>query len=667
MNEENAKKQIEELREKILYHSKLYYQNDAPEISDYEYDAMFRELVELEEKYPEFNSPDSPTHRVGGAALEKFEKFTHTVQMGSLSDVFSLDELKEFYERCHSAVGEIEYSVEPKIDGLSVSLIYENGIFVKGATRGDGFVGEDVTENLKTIRSIPIKLSEPIPYLCVRGEVYMPKQVFESLNEARADAGEALFANPRNAAAGSLRQLSSKITASRRLEIFIFNLQEGSLYTDGREPVSHTEALNRLEELGFCVLPNRKCLKSYNDIAHYVMQLGEDRPELPFDMDGAVIKADNLAIRTQLGENTSTPKWAVAYKYPPETKTTKLLDITVAVGRTGVLTPTAVLEPVRLAGSTVSRATLHNINYIEEKDIRIGDTVAVRKAGDIIPEIAESIKAERDGTEKAFVMPTHCPSCGHEVVQDNSGDGAAVRCVYAGCPAQKARSIIHFASKGAMNIDGLGPQIVELLLANDRISDIADLYKLKAEDLENLERMGKKSAENLIAAIEASKSAGLEKLIFALGIRQVGESAAEAIAKRMRTLDACFEATYDDFSAIDDIGEITATNLVEFFSLESTRALADELMLAGVKTEAVKKESGTSLSGLTFVLTGTLPTMTRDEASDKIKAAGGKVSSSVSKKTSYVLAGEEAGSKLTKAKELDVPIISEEEFLNMLN
>jgi len=667
MNEENAKKQIEELREKILYHSKLYYQNDAPEISDYEYDAMFRELVELEEKYPEFNSPDSPTHRVGGAALEKFEKFTHTVQMGSLSDVFSLDELKEFYERCHSAVGEIEYSVEPKIDGLSVSLIYENGIFVKGATRGDGFVGEDVTENLKTIRSIPLKLSEPIPYLCVRGEVYMPKQVFESLNEARADAGEALFANPRNAAAGSLRQLSSKITASRRLEIFIFNLQEGSLYTDGREPVSHTEALNRLEELGFCVLPNRKCLKNYNDIARYVMQLGEDRPELPFDMDGAVIKADNLAIRTQLGENTSTPKWAVAYKYPPETKTTKLLDITVAVGRTGVLTPTAVLEPVRLAGSTVSRATLHNINYIEEKDIRIGDTVAVRKAGDIIPEIAESIKAERDGTEKVFVMPTHCPSCGHEVVQDNSGDGAAVRCVYAGCPAQKARSIIHFASKGAMNIDGLGPQIVELLLANDRISDIADLYKLKAEDLESLERMGKKSAENLIAAIETSKSAGLEKLIFALGIRQVGESAAEAIAKRMRTLDACFEATYEDFSAIDDIGEITATNLVEFFSLESTRALADELMLAGVKTEAVKKESGTSLSGLTFVLTGTLPTMTRDEASDKIKAAGGKVSSSISKKTSYVLAGEEAGSKLTKAKELDVPIISEEEFLNMLN
>ena len=667
MNEENIKKQIEELREKILYHSKLYYQNDAPEISDYEYDAMFRELVELEEKYPEFNSPDSPTHRVGGAALEKFEKFTHSVQMGSLSDVFSLDELKDFYERCHTAVGEIEYSVEPKIDGLSVSLIYENGIFVKGATRGDGFIGEDVTENLKTIRSIPLKLSEPIPYLCVRGEVYMPKNVFESLNEARADAGEPLFANPRNAAAGSLRQLNSKITASRRLEIFIFNLQEGSLYTDGRAPTTHTEALNRLEELGFCVLPYRKCLKSYKDIADYVMYLGEERPELPFDMDGAVVKADNLSVRAQLGENTSTPKWAVAYKYPPETKTTKLLDITVAVGRTGVLTPTAVLEPVRLAGSTVSRATLHNINYIEEKDIRIGDTVAVRKAGDIIPEIAESIKSARDGSEKIFSMPTHCPSCNHEVVQDNSGDGAAVRCVYAGCPAQKARSIIHFASKGAMNIDGLGPQIVELLLANNRISEIADLYKLKAEDIENLERMGKKSAENLVAAIEASKSAGLEKLIFALGIRQVGESAAEAIAKRMRTLDACFEATYEDFCAIDDIGEITATNLVEFFSLDSTRALADELMLAGVKTEAVKEESGTSLAGLTFVLTGTLPTMTRDEASDKIKAAGGKVSSSVSKKTSYVLAGEEAGSKLTKAKELNIPIISEEELLNMLS
>ena len=666
MNRENIREKIEDLRSKLIYHSKLYYQNDAPEISDYEYDEMFRTLVELEAAYPEFDSPSSPTKRVGGVALEKFEKFTHRVKMGSLTDVFSLEEFKDFYERCHASVGDIFYSVEPKIDGLSVSLTYENGVFVKGATRGDGLVGEDVTENLRTIRSIPLELPEKLPYLCVRGEVYMPKSVFESLNEARADAGEALFANPRNAAAGSLRQLNSKITASRRLDIFIFNLQEGSLYLDGRDAKTHTESLDRLAELGFSVLPHRKCLKTYEEIASHIEFLGNERPELPFDMDGAVIKADDLEIRKLLGENTSTPKWAVAYKYPPETKTTKLLDIVVAVGRTGVITPTAVLEPVRLAGSTVSRATLHNIGYIQERDIKIGDTVSVRKAGDIIPEIFESIKSKRDGTERDFLMPTHCPSCNHELVKDASGEGAAIRCVYAGCPAQNARSIIHFASKNAMNIDGLGPQIIELLLANDKIKGIADLYALKVEDIENLERMGRKSAENLISAIEASKNAGLERLIFALGIRQVGESASEAIAKKMHTLEALFSASYEDFSSIDDIGDITATNLVEFFSLESTRTLCDALISSGVKTEAVKEESSNKLEGLVFVLTGTLPTMTRDEASDKIKAAGGKVSSSVSKKTSYVLAGEEAGSKLTKAKELGVNIITEEEFLALL-
>ncbi len=667
MNEEAAKRKIEDLREKIAYHSKLYYQNDAPEISDYEYDEMFRALLDLEAEFPQFNSPSSPTHRVGGAALEKFEKFTHRIQMGSLTDVFSLDELKDFYDRCHSAVGDVYYSVEPKIDGLSVSLTYENGVFVKGATRGDGFIGEDVTENLRTIRSIPLKLNERIPYLCVRGEVYMPKAVFDSLNEARADAGEALFANPRNAAAGSLRQLNPKIAASRRLDIFIFNLQEGALYEDGRTVNTHTEALNRLSELGFKVLPYQKRVNTYNEIAAHVELLGKERPDLPFDMDGAVIKADEFDVREALGEGSSTPKWAVAYKYPPETKTTKLIDITVAVGRTGVLTPTAVLEPVRLAGSTVSSATLHNIGYIQERDIRIGDTVSVRKAGDIIPEVFESIKAKRDGSEKVFSMPIHCPSCNHEVVRDNSGDGSAVRCIYAGCPAQKSRSIIHFASKGAMNIDGLGPQIIELLLVNNRISSISDLYKLRAEDVENLDRMGKKSAENLISAIEASKGTGLERLIYALGIRQVGEVAGEAIAKKMRTLQACFDASFEDFSSIDDIGEVTASNLVEFFSLDSTRALADELIAAGVKTDAVKEESGNLFEGLTFVLTGTLPTMTRDEASEKIKAQGGKVSSSVSKKTNYVLAGEEAGSKLTKAKELGVTIISEEDFLQMLN
>ncbi len=666
MNSADAKIRIDKLREMIEYHSRLYYENDAPEISDYEYDAMFRELQELEEAFPEFASPDSPTHRVGGAALDKFEKFTHRIQMGSLSDVFSYEELRGFYDRCYNSLGDAYYSVEPKIDGLSVSLIYENGVFIRGATRGDGFVGEDVTANLRTIRSIPLKLKENIPYLCVRGEVYMPKSVFDSINEARADAGEGLFANPRNAAAGSLRQLDSKITASRRLDIFIFNMQEGGLYEDGRSVDTHTESLDRLAELGFNVLPHRKRLSSYEEIAEHIALLGEMRPELPFDMDGAVVKVDSFNERAKMGEGTSTPKWAVAYKYPPEEKETKLLDIEINVGRTGVLTPTALLSPVRLAGSTVSRATLHNIGYINELDIRIGDYVLVRKAGDIIPEIFKSQKEKRNGSERKFEMPKLCPSCNHEVVQDNDGDGAAVRCVYAGCPAQKARGIIHFASKGAMNIDGLGPQIIELLLASGRISEIADLYYLKAEDIENLERMGKKSAENLIAAIEASKEAGLERLIYALGIRQVGETAGEAIAKRMQTLEACFSASYEDFASIPDIGEITATNLVEFFANPETRRLADSLIAAGVRTDAIKQATSSSLEGLTFVLTGTLPTMTRDEASERIKAAGGKVSSSVSKKTSYVVAGEEAGSKLTKAKELGVPVIDEDALTAML-
>lgn len=667
MNTLEAKEKIESLRKELEYHSQLYYRDDSPEISDYEYDAMFRELQELEAEFPQFNSPASPTHRVGGIALDKFEKFTHRIQMGSLSDVFSFDELRSFYDRCENSLKRTSFSVEPKIDGLSVSLTYENGVFVKGATRGDGFVGEDVTTNLRTIRSIPLKLKENIPYLCVRGEVYMPKSVFNSINEARADLGESLFANPRNAAAGSLRQLDSKITASRRLDIFIFNLQEGALYEDGRSVSTHTEALDRLAELGFNVLPNRIVANSYEEITNHISKLGEIRPDLPYDMDGAVVKIDGFADREKMGEGTSTPKWAVAYKYPPEEKETKLLDIEINVGRTGVLTPTAVLAPVKLAGSTVSRATLHNIGYIKDLDIRIGDTVLVRKAGDIIPEVFQSRKDKRNGSEKIFHMPKQCPSCNHDVVQDNDGDGAAVRCVYAGCPAQKARGIIHFASKGAMNIDGLGPQIIELLLINEKIKEIADLYYLKVEDIENLERMGKKSAENLISAIEASKTAGFERLIYALGIRQVGESAAEAIAKKMGTLDACFTASFEDFSSISDIGEITATNLVEFFAKPETRELADALISAGVCTDAVKQATSSSFEGLTFVLTGTLPTLTRDEASEKIKSAGGKVSSSVSKKTNYVVAGEEAGSKLTKAKELGVKVIDEQELLSMLS
>ena len=667
MTRDEAVKRIKELTEIIEYNSRLYYEKDAPEISDYEYDALFRELGDLETEYPDLASPTSPTKRVGGRALDKFEKFTHSVRMGSLTDVFSYDELRDFTDRISATLGDcVEYSVEPKIDGLSVSLIYENGVFVRGATRGDGITGEDVTENLRTIKDIPLKLSEPIPYLNVRGEVYMSRAVFSELNEIREAEGLALFANPRNAAAGSLRQLDPKIAASRRLSIFIFNLQEGSLYMDGHPCKTHSESLLRLSQLGFSVLPDWRVLAGFDAVSEHVRYLGDARAELSFDMDGAVIKVNDLESRVTVGEGTSTPKWAVAYKYPPEEKRTKLLSVDIQVGRTGVLTPTANLAPVRLAGTTVSRATLHNANYIKEKDIRIGDTVIVRKAGEIIPEILESIKELRDGTECEFKMPDTCPSCGHPTVRDECGDGAAIRCVYPGCPAQNARGIVHFASKAAMNIDGLGPQVVELLLANGKISDVADLYTLTVEDIEPLERMGRKSAENLVNAIEDSKSRGLERLLFALGVRGVGEVAAEAIAQKLQTLDNCFGAGYDDFVAVEDIGEITATALVEFFADEGTRALCDRLVALGVSPNAKSEPKLDTLAGLTFVLTGTLPTMSRDEASALIKKNGGKVSSSVSKKTSYVVAGEEAGSKLTKANELGVKVINEAQLLEMI-
>ena len=666
MDKQIAEKRIKELRAAIEYNSKLYYEKDAPVISDYEYDAMFRELSDLEAEFPELDSPTSPTKRVGGKALDKFEKYTHTVKMGSLTDVFSYEELAEFVERIEGTVENAHFSVEPKIDGLSVSLTYENGIFVRGATRGDGMVGEDVTENLKTIKTIPLVLKEKIPHLVVRGEVYMPRKVFYELNEAREADGQPLLANPRNAAAGSLRQLDSSVCASRRLAIFVFNLQEGDLYTDGRVCKTHEESLDRMSELGFTTLPHRKTLSGYDNIAEHVKALGEARPELSFDMDGAVVKLNDLNDRKVVGEGTSTPKWAVAYKYPPEEKETKLISIDIQVGRTGVLTPTANLQPVRLAGTTVSRATLHNAGLIAEKDIRIGDTVVVRKAGEIIPEIVSAVKEKRTGEETAFEMPSVCPSCGHPVVRDEAGDGIAIRCVFAGCPAQKARGIVHFASKGAMNIDGLGPQVVDLLLKNGKIDGIADLYTLKVEDIEGLERMGKKSAENLITAINASKERGLERLLYALGVRQVGEVAAEEIAAKMRTLDACMSAKKEDFISISDIGEITAGELVEFFSDQNTVLLCERLKELGLRTDAVAEEKLDTLAGLTFVLTGTLPTMTRDEASSIIKKNGGKVSGSVSKKTSYVVAGEEAGSKLTKAKELGVPVISEDELKAMI-
>ena len=667
MDIESVKQEILSLRKEIEKNARLYYEQDAPVISDYEYDAMFRRLQDLEAAYPELDSPDSPTKRVGGRALDKFEKFTHTVRMGSLTDVFSFEELEAFLARMRETLGDVvEYSVEPKIDGLSVSLIYENGVFVRGATRGDGFVGEDVTENLRTVRSIPLKLSEPIPYLNVRGEVYMPRRVFEETNITREEEGQPLFANPRNAAAGSLRQLDPKICAARRLEIFVFNLQEGSLYMDGREAKSHGETLSRLAELGFTVLPDYKILVGTDAVEAHITALGEMRPELSFDMDGAVIKVNDLESRVKVGEGTGVPKWAVAFKYPPEEKETKLLDISVQVGRTGVITPIAELAPVHLAGTTVSRATLHNGSYINEKDIRIGDTVIVRKAGEIIPEIVCAIESKRTGEEKPYEMPALCPSCGQYLKQDDAGDRTAVRCYNPACPAQRSRSITHFASKGAMNIDGLGPQMVELLLRNDKIKDVTDLYELKVEDVKDLDRMGEKSAQNLIAAIEASKGRGLEKLLFALGIRQVGEVAAEQIAGKFGTLEALFDATAEDFAAMSDIGDITAAYLVEYFADPAHRALCERLAALGVETVAKKQVASARLEGLTFVITGTLPTMTRDEATERIKQNGGKVSSSVSKKTSYVLAGEEAGSKLTKARELGVSVIDEAAFLSML-
>ena len=667
MTQQEAKRLVEEYREKIEYYSRLYYEEDAPAISDFEYDALFRSLQELEAEFPELDSPTSPTKRVGGVASEKFAKVTHTARMGSLGDVFSEDELRDFYEKCVSVIGrDRPFSVEPKIDGLSVSLTYRDGVFCRGATRGDGLVGEDVTENLRTVRNIPLRLSEPLPELTVRGEVYMPREVFTALNEARDAAGESRFANPRNAAAGSLRQLDSRITASRRLSIFIFNLQEGSLYMDGHAAATHGETLSRLAELGFTVLPDRATVTDFAGMWAHVCRLGELRASRAFDMDGAVVKADLLADRATLGEGTSTPKWAIAYKYPPEEQETTLEGIEIAVGRTGVLTPTACLFPVRLAGTTVSRATLHNADFIEERDIRIGDRVIVRKAGDIIPEIVKSLSSRRTGDETPFRMPDVCPSCGHPVVRDADGTGAAVRCTFVGCPAQCARGIIHFASRDAMDIEGLGPQIVSLLLENRKIAGIADLYALRPEDIAELDRMGEKSAENLVRAIEASKSRGLERLLFALGIRGVGAVAGEALAAHFRTLDALFTATLEDFAAVPDIGEITAGNLLEFFASPETRALCDALIAAGVVTEAVKAPAAETLAGLTFVLTGTLPTMTREDASERIKAAGGKVSGSVSAKTSYVVAGDAAGSKLTKAQALGIPVIDEEALLAML-
>ena len=654
---------IKELRKTLSYHAKRYYVYDDPEISDFEYDRLYAELVRLEEENPQYFDPTSPTNRVGGKPLDKFEKVTHTVQMNSLSDVFEYEEIRDFVDRMAAVVENPVFSVEPKIDGLSVALTYENGILINGATRGDGTVGEDVTQNIKTINSIPLSIEKPLSF-CLRGEVYMPRKVFYALNEEREKNGQQLLANPRNAAAGSLRQLDPKVCADRKLDIFVFNLQSGDVFGDGQAPTSHTNTLDTIKELGFTVLKDRAKVSSYEEIIAHIEYLGSMRDDLPYDIDGVVIKIDNLADRIKIGEGTNTPKWAVAYKFPPEEKQTKLVDITIAVGRTGVLTPNAVLEPVRLAETSVSRATLHNLDFIRERGIMLGDTVTVRKAGDIIPEVVCTHPEKRNGTEIEFFMPTHCPSCNELVVRDDN-DGAAIRCVNPSCPAQLSRSIEHFASKGAMNIEGLGPQIVNALLDNSLIKDCADLYLLSVEDVANIERMGKKSAQNLINSINNSKNAGLERLVYALGIRNIGEVAAEALANRYKTLEALMCASKDELCEIQDFGEITADCVVDFFKNEKNIELCNKLISLGLNTSSTFVALDNRFEGLTFVLTGTLPTMSRDIASGMIKDRGGKVSGSVSGKTSYVLAGEDAGSKLVKAKNLGVTIIDEEEFLKM--
>ena len=665
----NIEERINHLRKLISYHSKRYYENDAPEISDFEYDKMFEELKSLEIANPQYYSPTSPTQRVGGKALDKFEKVRHEVKMASLTDVFSFEELRDFIRKVKAEVGEdTEFSVEPKIDGLSVSLKYEEGILTIGATRGNGTEGENVTANVKTIRNVPLELNEK-ESLTVRGEVYMPHKSFEKLNKEKEENGENLWANPRNAAAGSLRCLDSKETAKRGLDIFVFNLQAGDISLD-----THKGTIEKISSLGFKTIPLLYVGNDEDEIVNAVIGLGESRPHLDYDIDGTVIKVNSLEKRKELGEGTSTPKWAVAYKFPPEQKSTKLLDIVIQVGRTGVLTPNAVLEPVKLAGTSVSRATLHNIDIIKEKDIRIGDTVIVQKAGDIIPEVVGSVKEARQGNEVPYSMPDKCPSCGGALTYDDADDFiddgedftlGALRCTNPTCPAQLERNITHFASKKAMNIEGVGGKLVKALLENKLIHDASDLYYLSKEEIASLDRMGEKSADNFISSIQASKEMGLARLIFALGIRHIGEVASGELANKFGSIDALFEATEKEIKEIGDFGDVMAKSVVDFFNKPETKYIVEHLKDAGVKTTEEIKELSNDFEGLTFVLTGTLENMTRDEASDMIKARGGKVSSSVSSKTSYVLAGEAAGSKLTKAQSLGVKIIDKEEFLNM--
>lgn len=650
-------KKIEELRKTLRYHSDRYYNDDAPEIEDYEYDMMMRELKDLEEKYPEYDTPDSPTKKVGGVADNSFESVAHSVRMESLQDAFSKDELREFSNRVEDTVSDVNYVVEPKIDGLSVSLEYRDGVFLRGSTRGNGDVGEDVSGNLRVIHNIPLKLNKSIPYIEVRGEVYMPKKSFERVVDRQIINGEKPFKNPRNAAAGSLRQKDSSVTASRGLDIFVFNIQQ----IEGVELSSHKESLDFIKELGFNTIPTYKKVDNIEDAIAEIDRIGEARGSLEYDIDGAVIKVDDFSQRDILGSTAKYPKWAIAFKYPPEEKQTKLLDIEIAVGRTGVLTPTAILESVHLAGTTVSRATLHNQDFINEKGIAIGDVVTVRKAGDIIPEV---LCVNEHNSNSVFKFPDVCPSCGEKVYRDE--DEAAIRCINPECPAQLLRNLIHFCSRDAMDIEGLGPAIIETFVNEGMIAKTYDIYSLDFNKILSLEGFKETSANNIINSVNNSKNNDLSKLIFALGIRHIGAKAGKLLADYFKDIDLIMNASVDDILQIDGFGKIMAESVVEFFSSDSTKELIEKLKEAGVNMKSTNVVEDTRFSGMTFVLTGTLPTLKRAEASKIIESFGGKTSSSVSKKTTYVLAGEEAGSKLDKANKLGVQIISEEEFKEMI-
>ena len=651
--------EIDQLRRELERAGYEYYVLDKPTMSDYDYDHKLRRLEELEQAHPETVTPDSPTQRVGGQALSSFEPVRHRVPLESLQDVFDFDEVRAFDQRVQSAVAGAVYVVEPKVDGLSVALEYENGLFVRGATRGDGQVGEDVTANLRTVRSIPLRVDGAPEHLIVRGEVFMPKKVFHALNDERERRGEALFANPRNAAAGSLRQQDPKIAAQRKLDILVFNVQ----WSDGAAFQTHEETLDYLAQKGFKVIPHQLCT-TMDQVIGAITQIGEERDRFSFDIDGAVVKVNDLSQRAVLGSTAKFPRWAAAYKYPPEVKPSRLTDIVVQVGRTGVLTPKAVLEPVRLAGTTVTSATLHNQDFISDKDIRIGDTVLVRKAGEIIPEVLSVVLDKRPADSQPYFLPKTCPVCGAPVERDE--DGAHMRCTGAECPAQLLRNLTHFASRDAMDIDGLGVAVVENLVNAGLVKTPGDLYFLKEEDVAELDRMGKKSAQNLMAAIRRSKDQDLSRLIYAFGIRQVGQKAGKILAARFQTMEALEHATLEELTAVNDVGEITARSILTWLESPQSRHLIARLREAGVNMTAAEQGSDQRFAGMTFVLTGGLEQFTRDQAAAMIEDRGGKSAGSVSKKTTYVVAGEGAGSKLKKALDLGIPVLTEQEFLDLM-